>query len=196
MARTKQGTMSKKLSKEEAYAREIEQAIAKMKADKSLAVNQPKWVKMGRPRTYESPELLWAAACEYFEYVDSNQLERIEGIKSGDRAGMTMTIPVRRPYTKIGMQCYLGLNSSYLRDLKDDSDFSAVLELIDKVIETQQLESALAGLTNAMLTSRLLGLVDKQAVEQTGDMKATFSINVVNSGIPLSSSESEVEDAL
>ena len=188
--------MSKKLSREEAYAREIEQAIAKMKADKSLAVNQPKWVKMGRPRTYESPELLWAAACEYFEYVDSNQLERIEGIKSGDMAGMTMAIPVRRPYTKIGMQCYLGLNSSYLRDLKDDSDFSAVLELIDKVIETQQLESALAGLTNAMLTSRLLGLVDKQAVEQTGDMKATFSINVVNSGIPLSSSEGEVEDAL
>ena len=188
--------MSKKLSREEAYAREIEQAIAKMKADKSLAVNQPKWARIGRPRKYENPELLWAAACEYFEYVDSNQLERIEGIKSGDMAGMTMAIPVRRPYTKIGMQCYLGLNSSYLRDLKDDSDFSAVLELIDNVIETQQLESALAGLTNAMLTSRLLGLVDKQAVEQTGDMKATFSINVVNSGIPLSSSEGEVEDAL
>lgn len=196
MANDKQHIMRQKLEKEQKYANEVNEALAKIRSDKSLAVNQPKWVKMGRPRTYESPELLWAAACEYFEYVDSNQLERIEGIKSGDMAGMTMAIPVRRPYTKIGMQCYLGLNSSYLRDLKDDSDFSAVLELIDKVIETQQLESALAGLTNAMLTSRLLGLVDKQAVEQTGDMKATFSINVVNSGIPLSSSEGEVEDAL
>lgn len=196
MARTKQGTMSKKLSKEEAYAREIEQAIAKMRADKSLAVNQPKWLQVGRPRKYETPELLWAAACEYFQYVESNQLERVEAIKAGNMAGMLVSVPVRRPFTKIGMQCYLGLSSSYLRDLKGDKEFSAVLELIDNVIETQQLESALAGLTNAMLTSRLLGLVDKQAVEQTGDMKATFSINVVNSGIPLSSSESEVEDAL
>ena len=196
MARTKQGTMSKKLSKEEAYAREIEQAIAKMKADKSLAVNQPKWLQVGRPRKYETPELLWAAACEYFQYVESNQLERVEAIKAGNMAGMLVSVPVRRPFTKVGMQSYLGLSSSYLRDLKADKEFSAVLELIDNVIETQQLESALAGLTNAMLTSRLLGLVDKQAVEQTGDMKATFSINVVNSGIPLSSSESEVEDAL
>ena len=196
MARTKQGTMSKKLSREEAYAREIEQAIAKMKADKSLAVNQPKWARIGRPRKYETPELLWAAACEYFDYVDNNQLEKVEGIKSGDMAGMTMAIPVRRPYTKVGLQCYLGLCDSYLRELRNEPQFLTALELIDKVIETQQLESALAGLTNAMLTSRLLGLVDKQAVEQTGDMKATFSINVVNSGIPLSSSEGEVEDAL
>ena len=188
--------MKRKLEQEQEYVNEVNKAIAKLRTDKSLAVNQPKWVKMGRPRTYEAPELLWAAACEYFDYVDQNQLERVEGIKSGDMAGMLMAIPVRRPYTKVGLQCYLGLCDSYLRELRNEPQFLTALELIDKVIETQQLESALAGLTNAMLTSRLLGLVDKQAVEQTGDMKATFSINVVNSGIPLSSSESEVEDAL
>ena len=196
MARTKQHIMKRKLEQEQEYVNEVNKAIAKLRTDKSLAVNQPKWVKMGRPRTYEAPELLWAAACEYFEYVDQNQLERVEGIKSGDMSGTTMSIPVRRPYTKVGLQCYLGLCDSYLRELRNEPQFLTALELIDKVIETQQLESALAGLTNAMLTSRLLGLVDKQAVEQTGDMKATFSINVVNSGIPLSSSEGEVEDAL
>ena len=133
--------MSKKLSREEAYAREIEQAIAKMKADKSLAVNQPKWARIGRPRKYETPELLWAAACEYFDYVDQNQLERVEGIKSGDMAGMLVSIPVRRPYTKVGLQCYLGLCDSYLRELRNEPQFLTALELIDKVIETQQLES-------------------------------------------------------
>lgn len=174
------------------HAKEVKESLAKLINDKSLACNKDKWKKIGRPRKYETPVHLWMAACEYFEYNDNNPLEKMEAIKSGDMAGMLVSIPVRRPYTKVGLASFTGLTADYIKELKTNKEFSPVMELIDSVIETQQVEAAIAGLANPLIVSRLLGLTDKMEIDQRGELKATFQLNVVNPGIPLAGSESDV----
>lgn len=174
------------------HTKAVKESLAKILADKTLACNSDKWKKIGRPRKYETPVHLWMAACEYFEYNDANPLEKNEAVKSGDMAGMIIAVPVRRPYTKVGLASFTGLTAGYVKELKQDPEFSTVMELIDSVIETQQVEAAIAGLANPLIVSRLLGLTDKMEIDQRGELKATFQLNVVNPGIPLAGSESDV----
>ena len=192
-------SINKKLTREEKTAcglanhtKAVKESLAKILADKTLACNSDKWKKIGRPRKYETPVHLWMAACEYFEYNDANPLEKNEAVKSGDMAGMIIAVPVRRPYTKVGLASFTGLTAGYVKELKQDPEFSTVMELIDSVIETQQVEAAIAGLANPLIVSRLLGLTDKMEIDQRGELKATFQLNVVNPGIPLAGSESDV----
>lgn len=183
----------KKAARWNSHEKEVKASLAKILADKTLACNSPKWKKIGRPRKYETPVHLWMAACEYFEYNDTNPLEKNEAVKSGDMAGMIIAVPVRRPYTKVGLASFMGMTADYVKELKTNKEFSPVMELIDSVIETQQVEAAIAGLANPLIVSRLLGLTDKMEIDQRGELKATFQLNVVNPGIPLAGSESEVD---
>lgn len=193
-------SINKKLTREEKtvfglanHTKAVKESLARLLADKTLACNSDKWKRIGRPRKYETPVHLWMAACEYFEYNDDNPLEKNEAVKSGDMAGMIIAVPVRRPYTKVGLASFTGLTAGYVKELKQDPGFSTVMELIDSVIETQQVEAAIAGLANPLIVSRLLGLTDKMEIDQRGELKATFQLNVVNPGIPLAGSESEVD---
>ena len=193
-------SINKKLTREEKtvfglanHTKAVKESLARLLADKTLACNSDKWKKIGRPRKYETPVHLWMAACEYFEYNDANPLEKNEAVKSGDMAGMIIAVPVRRPYTKVGLASFTGLTAGYVKELKQDPEFSTVMELIDSVIETQQVEAAIAGLANPLIVSRLLGLTDKMEIDQRGELKAAFQLNVVNPGIPLAGSESEVD---
>ena len=193
-------SINKKLTREEKtvfgfanHTKAVKESLARLLADKTLACNSDKWKRIGRPRKYETPVHLWMAACEYFEYNDANPLEKNEAVKSGDMAGMIIAVPVRRPYTKVGLASFTGLTAGYVKELKQDPEFSTVMELIDSVIETQQVEAAIAGLANPLIVSRLLGLTDKMEIDQRGELKATFQLNVVNPGIPLAGSESEVD---
>ena len=193
-------SINKKLTREEKtvfglanHTKAVKESLARLLADKTLACNSDKWKRIGRPRKYETPVHLWMAACEYFEYNDANPLEKNEAVKSGDMAGMIIAVPVRRPYTKVGLASFTGLTAGYVKELKQDPEFSTVMELIDSVIETQQVEAAIAGLANPLIVSRLLGLTDKMEIDQLGELKATFQLNVVNPGIPLAGSESEVD---
>ena len=193
-------SINKKLTREEKtvfglanHTKAVKESLARLLADKTLACNSDKWKRIGRPRKYETPVHLWMSACEYFEYNDDNPLEKNEAVKSGDMAGMIIAVPVRRPYTKVGLASFTGLTAGYVKELKQDPEFSTVMELIDSVIETQQVEAAIAGLANPLIVSRLLGLTDKMEIDQRGELKATFQLNVVNPGIPLAGSESEVD---
>ena len=193
-------SINKKLTREEKtvfglanHTKAVKESLARLLADKTLACNSDKWKRIGRPRKYETPVHLWMAACEYFEYNDANPLEKNEAVKSGDMAGMIIAVPVRRPYTKVGLASFTGLTAGYVKELKQDPEFSTVMELIDSVIETQQVEAAIAGLANPLIVSRLLGLTDKMEIDQRGELKATFQLNVVNPGIPLAGSEGEVD---
>ena len=54
--------------------------------------------KHGRKKLFESPELLWEAACEYFKWCDDHPWEKIETTVKSSGTDVK-TIPTERPYT-------------------------------------------------------------------------------------------------
>lgn len=132
--------------------------------------------KHGRDILFETPEVLWEAACEYFNWCDRNPWNKNEAIKSGDNAGKIIKVPTQRPYSLSGLCIYLNCNQGYFNDFKKNDercteDFSVIITRVEEIIETQQFEGATVGVFNANIIARKLGLVDKQDV----DMKAAVT---------------------
>lgn len=117
----------------------------------------------GREKLFATPDLLWQAATEYFNWVDGHPWYKMEAIKSGDSAGTIMKVPTARPYTITGFLLYVGASNAYWRQFKQagHDDFSTVIDEIEKTMYTQKFEGAATGAFNANIIARDLGLVDK-----------------------------------
>jgi hypothetical protein len=122
----------------------------------------------GRDKLFATPELLWEAAQEYFNWVDAHPLYKAEAIMSGKEAGKIIKVPVGRPYTITGLLIYIDASESFWKDFRKASheDFSSIISTIEKIIFTQKFEGAAIGAFNGNLISRELGLADKK--ELTG----------------------------
>jgi hypothetical protein len=125
--------------------------------------------KHGRDKLFETPELLWEAATEYFNWVDGHPWYKVEAVKSGDNCGDLIKIPLARPYTLSGFQLYIGASDTFWRKFKadDHKDFVTVISEIEKAIYTQKFEGAAVGAFNANIIARDLGLTEKSVQELT-----------------------------
>jgi len=155
--------------------------------------------KHGRDKLFATPELLWQAACEYFQYQDDNPYEKNEMIKSGDFAKDIVGVPTIRPYTLQGLCLYLDCNTKYfnefevrLNEKKEhgkeqqiDKDFADIITRIKETIYIQKFEGAMVGAFNPVIVARDLGLTDKINVEQTG-AKETINLTINGSSVDLS----------
>lgn len=128
--------------------------------------------KHGRDRLFLSPEELWKAACEYFEWVDKHPWHKAD---FKGKNVVRVNIPTERPYTLMGLCLYLGCNADYfnqfesrLTDSGVDKDFSGVITRIRETIYTQKFEGAAVGAFNANIIARDLGLIDKKDVQSGG----------------------------
>lgn len=122
--------------------------------------------KSGRDKIFKTPEALWEAAKEYFEWADNNPWIKNEAVKSGDLAGTIMQVPTQRPYTLSGLCLHLDVNEEYLTDFNIENeerkeDFSRIITRIRETIRTQKFEGATVGAFNATIIARDLGLADK-----------------------------------
>ncbi|MGU3377635.1 DNA-packaging protein [Chryseobacterium sp. M5A1_1a] len=129
--------------------------------------------KHGRDKLFATPELLWEAATEYFEWCESNPLIDVDYKgKDADRVELYKM----QPFTLYGLCLYLGVNTAYFRQFKQslkdndqniENDFSTVITRIEEVIYHQKFVGAAAGFLNPNIIARDLGLVDKKEVEKT-----------------------------
>lgn len=129
--------------------------------------------KHGRDKLFASPDLLWKAACEYFEWIDSNPLKEQKAFASKGEV-LKDDISHMRPYTITGLCLYLGCNQDYFNQFEanlseKDKDFSGVISRIRETIYTQKFEGAAAGFLNANIIARDLGLKDVQNHQHTGE---------------------------
>jgi hypothetical protein len=122
--------------------------------------------KHGRDKIFASPDLLWEAACEYFQWVDTHPWYRNEPIKSGDKAGTIVRVATARPYTLHALCLYLGVSISYFRNFKNEQEpnpaskgFLTVIGTIQQVIYIQKFEGAAVGAFNANIISYDLGSI-------------------------------------
>lgn len=133
----------------------------------------------GRKKLFETPGLMWEAACEYFEWCDKNPWVKTERVQSEKPS--IKTIPTQRPYTLNALCLYLNANTHYFNDFKarlteNDNDFSEVIRKIEEVIYTQKFEGAAVGAFNANIIARDLGLKEKTDIT-SGD-KPIEQVNV------------------
>lgn len=121
--------------------------------------------KHGRNKLFETPELMWDAACEYFTWCEENPLIEV------DYRGKYLScveIPKMRPFTLYGLCIYLDCSTGYFREFKKDcsKDFVSVVTRIEEVIYNQKYSGAASGFLNPNIIARDLGLIDKQDIKQ------------------------------
>ena len=132
--------------------------------------------KHGRDKLFTTPQLLWEAACEYFEWIEVNPLYETKGFAYQGEVKKE-EFPKMRAMTMEQLCFYLNCNEAYFRQFKaalpeGEKDFSTVISDIETVIRTQKFQGASADLLNANIISRDLGLKDKQDLDITTDLKS------------------------
>ena len=115
----------------------------------------------GRKPLFSSPDDLWNAACEYFEWIEENPLKES---KAFAYQGVVTIEEVNkmRPFTMNGLTLFLDISIQTFYDYKKREDFIEVIAKIEQCIYNQKFEGAAADLLNANIISRELGLADKQ----------------------------------
>lgn len=132
-----------------------------------LRVNNEFWKlrsSHGRKPKFESPEDLWGAACEYFQWVTDNPLLTVELVKFQGEAKQAQ-LPKIRAMTEIGLCNFLNIGQSTWNDYKNKRDFSEVTTRISNIIYQQKFEGAAADLLNPNIIARELGLADSKKVD-------------------------------
>lgn len=133
--------------------------------------------KHGRDKLFASPDLLWEAACEYFQWCVDNPLEEAQLVKYKDHYEV-VELGKMRAFTLEGLARYLNCSTEYIRHFEqnnqDSKDFMPILTRIRETIYQQKFEGAAAGLLNANIIARDLSLVDKKD-HTTGGEKMKYS---------------------
>lgn len=142
--------------------------------------------KHGRDKLFASPELLWEAACEYFEWVERHPLLEEKGFSY-------QGIVTKEDFTKIramtiSQMCfYFHCSFSWWRQFKkdcekkDENDFLSVLYDIETIIYNQKFQGAAAGLLETNIIARDLGLSEKTDHTSGGEKIQPINIIVDNS---------------
>lgn len=118
----------------------------------------------GRKPIYETPEQLWDASLQYFQWVEDNPLSK-SIIYQGEVTGSE---DIRRPMTIEGYTLFIGLGQQALKNYEMKEDFVGVITAAREVIRQQKLEGAMIGAYNASIVARDLGLKDNQDVTSGG----------------------------
>jgi hypothetical protein len=122
--------------------------------------------KHGRDKIFKTPEILWEAAEEYFQWCVDNPLLRQDYVgKDADEVWRKFA----RPFTIAGLTIFLDVNPGYWHDFRkqnaEDKGFTDIFKKIDAIIYNQKYEGAAIGLYNPMMISRDLGLIDKSETD-------------------------------
>lgn len=128
--------------------------------------------KHGRSKIFSSPNQLWNAACEYFQWVEDNPLKESK-LVSFQGKSVTEELPLMRAMTIESLCLFLSVNARYLNEFESNldmskrqsKDFSSVIYNIKSIIRTQKFQGASAGLLNPNIIARDLGLIDKQDID-------------------------------
>jgi len=134
--------------------------------------------KHGRDKLFATPDLMWEAACQYFEWCEQNPLLEEQLIKrkiSRDEEEVDRyQCNKMRAFTIQGLCLYLDCNVVFFNHFEDSlkgksddisKDFSQVISRIREIIYQQKFTGAASGFFNANIIARDLRLheVDKES---------------------------------
>lgn len=128
----------------------------------------PLWGNPLNPKKFKTPEELWEKAIEFFEWCNVNPWMKKEAIKSGDKAGELIDIPIQKPYTIEGFCIFANMTFQSFSNYSNGIGYETFFEVaarIREIVRTQKFEGATVGAYNANIIARDLGLIDKRSHE-------------------------------
>lgn len=143
-------------------------------AKKELKTND--LAKIGRPRKF-TPETLAAKFEEYKAYHPTRRRYINEVIRSGERAGEIVQVPVQPPMSLISFVLFAGITFEGWDNYCKREEFVEVTTHIRKEIEGEQVDGAAVGQYNQNIIARLVGLADKVQMQGEGNAQLNISVN-------------------
>lgn len=136
-----------------------------------------------KPPIYLTASDFLAGVAAYFKWCEDHPLleEKVFMYKGAivrtDESKM-------RPFTKKGLASFLGMPESRLASYKKrGDDWQDAMEIVEQTIFTQKFEGAAAGLLNATIISRDLGLAEKTEISGSeGAPPVAFQLMPIKSG--------------
>lgn len=147
----------------------------------------------GRTPIFATPDDLWNASVEYFEWADSNPLQEAKPFAFQGIVTIAK-LDKMRAMTIAGLCLFLDINTDTWQEYKGKTDFSVVTSKIENVIKSQKFAGAAADLLNANIIARDLGLSDKVFNEHSGPNGGP--IKTINANVDVNNMTPEVLDAL
>lgn len=120
--------------------------------------------KLGRPAKFKTPEELWEAAKDYFDFCDNNPIFNEETKTSSNGTQVTEN-RLKIPYTWEGL--YIHLSVVHLDHYKTKNDFLGILTHIGNIIRNQKFMGATVGIFNHGIIARDLGLMENSKIDVT-----------------------------
>lgn len=141
----------------------------------------------GRTPKFESPEELWCACCEYFQWVEDNplwedKLVTFQGVATHE------PIAKMRAMTLSSLCIFLDIAFQTWQNYKERQDFLEIVSRVEEIVRTQKFQGAAADLLNPSIIARDLGLADKQEVTGADGAPLVPIINLTGRPEPSSSS--------
>jgi hypothetical protein len=119
----------------------------------------------GRQPIFATPDDLWTACCEYFEWVESNPLWE-DKLVTFQGTATHEPVAKMRAMTLDGLCIFLDIDRKTWDLYRGREDFIPITSRVDQIIRTQKFQGAAADLLNPNIIARDLGLADKS--EMTG----------------------------
>lgn len=114
----------------------------------------------GRKPIFASPDDLWNASVEYFQWTEDNPLYETKAFGSKD-GPQTVELPKMRAMTISGLCLFLDISPKTWLEYRAREDFSPIVSRVDDTIRLQKFQGASADLLNPSIIARDLGLADK-----------------------------------
>lgn len=119
----------------------------------------------GRAPIFGSPDELWTACVEYFDWVEANPLYEAKAFAyQGDVT--VKDLPKMRAMTVSGLCIFLDISVRTWAEYREREDFTPITTRVDEIIRTQKFQGAAADLLNPNIIARDLGLAEKSEVDQ------------------------------
>ena len=118
----------------------------------------------GRKPLFASPEDLFSACQEYFQWNLENPLYEAKLVSFKGQSKVEY-VPKMRIMTQEGLCMFLDITMQTWNTWRKEDNFSEVVSLVDTALRRQKLEGAAADLCNANIVARLLGLKDSKEVD-------------------------------
>jgi hypothetical protein len=119
----------------------------------------------GRAPIFATPDDLFVACCEYFDWVEANPLYEAKAFAYQGEVTIK-ELPKMRAMTIMGLCIFLDISRATWDNYRQRQDFLAITTRVEDIIRSQKFEGAAAELLNANIIARDLGLADK--TELTG----------------------------
>ena len=139
----------------------------------------------GRKKVFPTPESLWVVACDYFQETEEEFWSHKEFIKGGEKAGeLTNEKKLPVPFLWEGLDFYLNMRG-YIGRLdhyrvnseQKYNEYRGVIQMIKNVIFKRNASGASAGVFNANIISRQLGLMEQTMSTLKSEVKISNDVD-------------------